>query len=89
MGGMTLDRADTLRRYKVLIVDDHPIVRHGLAQLIVREADLEVSGEATNIPGALRQVEAVQPDVVVVDISLDGDNGIELVEEIKAKWPTV
>jgi len=86
---MVLDRATTMRRHKVLIVDDHPIVRHGLAQLILREADLEVSGEATNIAGALRQIEAVQPDVVVVDISLDGDNGIELVEEIKAKWPTV
>ena len=48
-----------------------------------------MSGEATNIAGALRQVEANPPDVAVVDISLDGDNGIELVEEIKAKWPAV
>jgi DNA-binding NarL/FixJ family response regulator len=78
-----------LRRRKVLVVDDHPIVRHGLAQLISREPDLEVSGEATNISGALRQVETNPPDVAVIDISLDGDNGIELVEEIKAKWPAV
>jgi DNA-binding NarL/FixJ family response regulator len=78
-----------LRRRKVLVVDDHPIVRHGLAQLISREPDLEVCGEATNISGALRQVETNPPDVAVIDISLDGDNGIELVEEIKAKWPAV
>jgi DNA-binding NarL/FixJ family response regulator len=86
---MAPDSSTQLRRRKVLVVDDHPIVRHGLAQLIARESDLEVCGEATNISGALRQVEANPPDVAVIDISLDGDNGIELVEEIKAKWPAV
>jgi DNA-binding NarL/FixJ family response regulator len=86
---MAPDSSTQLRRRKVLVVDDHPIVRHGLAQLIARESDLEVCGEATNISGALRQVETNPPDVAVIDISLDGDNGIELVEEIKAKWPAV
>ncbi|MGA2067605.1 MAG: response regulator transcription factor [Thermoguttaceae bacterium] len=86
---MVPNSSATPRRHKVLVVDDHPIVRHGLAQLILREPDLEVSGEATNISGALRQVETSLPDVAVIDISLDGDNGIELVEEIKAKWPAV
>jgi DNA-binding NarL/FixJ family response regulator len=86
---MSLNSSTSLRRQRVLLVDDHPIVRHGLTQLILREPDLEVSGEATNISGALRQVETDPPDVAVIDISLDGDNGIELVEEIKAKWPSV
>ena len=89
MGGMAPNSSTPLRRRKVLVVDDHPIVRHGLAQLISCESDLEISGEATNISGALRQVETNPPDVAVIDISLDGDNGIELVEEIKAKWPAV
>ncbi len=81
------DRETT--KYKVLIVDDHPIVRHGLGELIARQPDLEVCGEAADSSEALRQVEANRPDVAVVDISLDGDNGIELVERIKALYPDV
>ena len=78
----------TVKR-KVLIVDDHPIVRHGLGELIARQPDLEVCGEAADSSEALRQVEVIRPDVAVVDISLDGDNGIELVERIKALYPDV
>ena len=76
-------------KYKVLIVDDHPIVRHGLGELIARQPDLKMCGEAADAAEALRQVEATRPDVAVVDISLDGDNGIELVEQIKALYPEV
>lgn len=72
-------------KYRVLIVDDHPIVRHGLAELIAHEADLEVCGEASDTPEALRQVEATQPHVVIVDISLKSGHGIDLIEQIKAK----
>jgi len=74
---------------KVLIVDDHPIVRHGLGELIARQPDLEVCGEASDSAEALRQVEANGPDVAVVDISLGGDNGIELIERIKALYPDI
>lgn len=68
---------------RVLIVDDHPVVRRGLAELINDETDLEVCGEASDGPDALRQVEAKHPDVVVVDISLQAGNGIELIQQIK------
>jgi DNA-binding NarL/FixJ family response regulator len=74
-------------KYKVLIVDDHPIVRHGLEELVNQEEDLEVCGDAGNATEAMRLVEACQPDVVIVDISLEGDNGIELIEQIRARYP--
>ncbi|MEE9603067.1 MAG: response regulator transcription factor [Thermoguttaceae bacterium] len=76
-------------KHKVLIVDDHPIVRHGLGELIARQPDLEMCGEAADAAEALRQVETNRPDVAVVDISLDDDNGIELVEQIRALYPEV
>lgn len=68
---------------RVLIVDDHPVVRRGLAELINDETDMEVCGEASDAPDALRQVEVKHPDVVVVDISLQAGNGIELIQQIK------
>ena len=76
-------------KHKVLIVDDHPIVRHGLGELISRQDDLQMCGEAENAAEALRQVETNRPDVAVIDISLNDDNGIELVEQIRALYPEV
>jgi len=70
---------------RVLIVDDHPVVRRGLAELINDEPDLEVCGEACDASDALRQVEVKHPDVVVVDISLQSGNGIELIQQIKER----
>jgi DNA-binding NarL/FixJ family response regulator len=69
---------------RILIVDDHPIVRRGLAQLIAQEPDLDVCGEAADAPEAMQQVSATQPDLAVIDISLKSGNGIELVKQIKA-----
>ncbi len=73
------------RKYRVLIVDDHPIVRRGLADLIGARPELEVCGEAEAIPEALRLVEATHPDLVVVDLTLKGGHGLELIEEIRAR----
>ena len=78
-----------MSKRKVLIVDDHPIVRHGLGELIARQSDLEMSGEAADAAEAVRQVEANRPDVAVIDISLNGENGLELIELIKAVYPEV
>jgi len=72
-----------MSKYKILIVDDHPIVRHGLRELIARQPDLEMSGEAADVAEALRQIETNRPDAAIIDISLGGDNGLELVERIK------
>ena len=78
-----------LTRRRVLIVDDHPVVRQGLALAIGRETDLEVCGEAEHIEEALRLVEHGHPDVVIIDLSLDGEDGIELIDYVKSRWPTV
>ena len=69
---------------KVLIVDDHPAVREGLAVRIASQPDLEVCGQAADTAEAMKLVEAARPDVVVVDIQLKTGNGLDLVERIKA-----
>jgi DNA-binding NarL/FixJ family response regulator len=74
---------------KILLVDDHPLVRQGLADMIGRHPDLKVCGEAENEPEALELIGSVQPDVAIVDISLENGSGIELVKSIKAIHPEV
>lgn len=77
----------TKRVKKVLIVDDHPMLRKGLAELIGHEPDLGSCGEADDIATALEEVKAKRPDLVIVDISLRESNGLELVKELKAQFP--
>jgi DNA-binding NarL/FixJ family response regulator len=72
---------------RVLLVDDHPILRKGLAQLINQEADMMVCGEAEDAAKAFDAVATLQPDVAVVDISLKVGNGIELIKNVKARFP--
>lgn len=76
-------------KHKILLVDDHPIVRKGLALLINQENDIEVSGEASDIEEALKCVSANKPSVAVVDLSLKGDNGLELLKLLKLRYPKV
>jgi DNA-binding NarL/FixJ family response regulator len=76
-------------RRRVLVVDDHPIVRQGLALLINREPDLTVCGEAEEAHAALDQIAALHPDILVVDISLNGPDGIELMKMIRARHATL
>lgn len=68
---------------KILIVDDHPVVREGLSLQISTQPDLEVCGEAEDIGTALRLIETNPPDVAVVDLSLKNCNGIDLIQRIK------
>src|SRR5262245_29187891 len=85
-----VDKSKQLRRTpKVLILDDHPIVRQGLMQLLGQQAGIEVCGEAANAEQAYKIIEAVNPDVVVVDISLDGPNGIEFIKSAREQYPGV
>jgi DNA-binding NarL/FixJ family response regulator len=73
------------KKYRVLLVDDHPIVRQGLALLIDREADLSVCGEADGARSAFHAIETLRPDIVVLDISLNGPDGLEVLKEIRVK----
>lgn len=77
--------ATKARKVRVLIVDDHPIVRQGLAHLINREPDLHVIGEAEHASQALRLVDAEQPDLVIVDIMLKDTSGLELIKQLKSR----
>jgi DNA-binding NarL/FixJ family response regulator len=73
------------RKSKIFVVDDHPIVRQGLGLLINREADMIVCGAAEEAQSALRAIPTLQPDVMVVDISLTGPDGLELVKTIRTR----
>lgn len=69
---------------RIFIVDDHPLLRRGLAELINREPDMVFCGEAEDSPSAIKAISQLKPDLVIVDISLKGYNGIELIKNIKA-----
>jgi DNA-binding NarL/FixJ family response regulator len=81
--------SDLKTRLRILIVDDHPIVRDGLNLRISAESDLEVCGEAENVVQALEKVEATRPDLVMVDIALKASHGLELIEQLAARFPQV
>ena len=87
---MAMSKATPSKRAaRILIVDDHPIVRRGLRELITPTPDLEVCGEAADLPEAIEQVRETHPDLVVVDISLKSGSGIELIKQIKAIDPGI
>lgn len=73
------------RQFKILLIDDHPIVRQGLAELINRERDMTVCGQAATGNDALDLTEKTQPDLALVDISLDDVNGLVLIKALKAR----
>lgn len=72
---------------RVLIIDDHPLLREGIALLINTQKDLEVCGQSDDALTALNTIEKLNPDVVVLDITLKTHNGIELLKNIKARFP--
>src|SRR5579862_7591222 len=76
-------------RSRVFIVDDHAIVRQGLALLINREPDLTVCGDAEEAGAAMRLIEELKPDLVMVDISLNGPDGLDLLKAIRARDPNL
>lgn len=73
------------KKCRVLLVDDHPIVRQGLALLIDREPDLCVCGEAEGAHTAFHAIQTLRPDLVVLDISLSGPDGLDVLKEIRMK----
>src|SRR5258708_6607575 len=80
-------RPNAATKKKILIVDDHPILREGLAELINQQPDLMVSNEAESGQTALAAIAANMPDIAVVDISLDGRSGLELIKDLKVLHP--
>ena len=72
---------------RIVIIDDHPIIRQGFTQLISQEEDLAVVGGAEDAPEALELIESVRPDLALVDLSLKSSSGIELIKTIKARYP--
>src|ERR1700680_149821 len=83
----TVNGNSTPRKKMVFVVDDHPIVRQGLTLLINQESDLAVCGEAEEMHSALSAILAVRPDILIVDISLNGPDGLELLKNIRISSP--
>lgn len=76
-------RREREARKKVFIVEDHPLFREGLVQVINRERDLEICGQAGDAEAAFKEIIRQQPDLVLVDISLPGKNGLVLIKELR------
>lgn len=74
---------------RILIVDDHPIVRRGLADLVNDEPDLEVCGQAAGAAEALECVRHERPDVIICDLTLNGTNGLELIKRLRSRDPEI
>jgi DNA-binding NarL/FixJ family response regulator len=72
---------------RIFIVDDHPIVRQGLAKLLSDEKGLVVCGEAENAREAFQAIGKLKPDLAIVDISLSGKTGLELIKDIRSHYP--
>src|SRR5256712_13674948 len=79
----------TPRRRRIFVVDDHPLVREGLTNLINGQTDLLVCGEAEDSAGAIAGIAKARPDVALIDISLKNESGLELVKNLDSQFPLV
>lgn len=77
------------KKSRVFVVDDHPIVRQGLAMLVNQEPDLTVCGEAEDAQTAMQAVMATKPDILVLDISLNGPDGLDLLKNVRMRLPNL
>jgi DNA-binding NarL/FixJ family response regulator len=76
-------------RKKVFIVDDHPVVRDGLSEMINRSGELAICGEAASAEEAIEKIEGAAPDLAIVDLSLPGMSGMDLVRTLKEDYPAL
>src|SRR4051812_31743196 len=75
---------ETVERKRILIVDDHPMMRAGLIQLINKQSDMEVCGEAGGPEEAMQLLVISRPDLILVDISMKGSSGLEFIRDVSA-----
>src|SRR5271156_3562982 len=80
-------RGTKIRKKNVFVVDDHPLLRQGLALMINREPDLTVCGEAEEAQAAMKAIAAKPPDILIADISLNGPDGLDLLKSIRTLYP--
>jgi len=73
----------------VFIVDDHPVIRHGVSSVLNKKADIKVIGEAEDSTSALQKLKTLQPDVIILDITLKGISGIDLIPTLKDRVENV
>ena len=76
-------------KHRILLVDDHPVLRRGIADVINEEKNLEVCGEAANMQEAFDLAGKLKPALAIIDVSLDGNNGIELMKNLVARYPEI
>src|SRR5688572_8413087 len=74
-------------KHRILLIEDHPIVRQGLTDLINQQEDLVICGGAESLSQALDQIPQCQPDLALLDIALKGTNGLEVLKYIRSKYP--
>src|ERR1700750_193550 len=79
--------ASRVRKKTVFVVDDHPLLRQGLALMINRESDLTVCGEAEEAQAAMKAIAAKKPDILIADISLNGPDGLDLLKALRTLYP--
>lgn len=84
---MTRKTQEEGHRWNIILVDDHPIIRKGLAELIKQEHDLNVAGTFDEANAALAVMESLKPDLAIVDITLRDTSGIELIKDMKIRFP--
>jgi len=78
-----------MAKIRVLIADDHPVVRQGIRSLLTQYNDLEVVGEAGSGPAVLREVARLQPNIVLLDVRMDGANGIDIAQQLRREHPQI
>src|SRR5690349_13212614 len=86
---MEATESNSAKKARVLLVEAHPIVRHGLRMLIDDESDLSVCGEAESVAEAQMLLKKLQPDIAVIDISLTDGSGLDLIKEAHDRQPNL
>lgn len=71
---------------RVFLVDDHPLVRKGMTAILETEDDIEIAGEAENVNAATEKIESARPDILLVDLQLGKNSGMELLRYVQERW---